>query len=186
MDCSLPPSSIHGIFQARVLEWIAISFSRGPSQPRYWTQVSCIVDRCFTVWAAREVLFCKKLVINQGPAQGLQSPTAIPLALYCWPHYSIHGFSFLPSPFKETIQTEWYLFPKGHLLSYPLKWTPYSAQAKAPRNSRPSQMCHPCPFLPGKRGGRKNCHFRKPTLLKRLARGWLTREWASWDRTQSE
>ena len=34
MDCSLPGSSIHGIFQARILEWIAISFSRGSSQPR--------------------------------------------------------------------------------------------------------------------------------------------------------
>ena len=34
MDCSLPGSSIHGIFQARVLEWVAISFSRGSSQPR--------------------------------------------------------------------------------------------------------------------------------------------------------
>ena len=56
MDCSLPRSSIHGIFQARVLEWIAISFSRGPFQPRDRTQVSCIVGRCFTVWATREVL----------------------------------------------------------------------------------------------------------------------------------
>ena len=34
MDCSLPGSSIHGIFQARILEWIAIPFSRGSSQPR--------------------------------------------------------------------------------------------------------------------------------------------------------
>ena len=56
MDCSLPGSSVHGIFQAIVLEWIAISFSRGPSQPRDRTQVSCIVDRRFTVWATREVL----------------------------------------------------------------------------------------------------------------------------------
>ena len=47
MDCSLPSSSIHGIFQAIVLEWIAISFSRGSSQPRDRTQVSCIVDRRF-------------------------------------------------------------------------------------------------------------------------------------------
>ena len=39
MDCSLPGSSIHGIFQARVLEWVAISFSRGSSQPREWTWV---------------------------------------------------------------------------------------------------------------------------------------------------
>ena len=41
MDCSLPGSSIHGIFQARILEWFAISFSRGSSWPRDWTQVSC-------------------------------------------------------------------------------------------------------------------------------------------------
>ena len=56
MDCSLPRSSVHGIFQARVLEWVAISFSRGSSQPRDWTWVSCIVDRHFTVWATREVM----------------------------------------------------------------------------------------------------------------------------------
>ena len=56
MDCSLLGSSVHGIFQAIVLEWIAISFSRGSSQPRDWTQVSRIVDRHFTVWATREVL----------------------------------------------------------------------------------------------------------------------------------
>ena len=49
MDCSLPGSSVHGIFQAMVLEWIAISFSRWSSRPRDWTRVSCIVDRCFTV-----------------------------------------------------------------------------------------------------------------------------------------
>ena len=51
MDYSLPGSSVHGIFQAIVLEWIAISFSRGSSRPRNWTPVSCIVDRHSTVWA---------------------------------------------------------------------------------------------------------------------------------------
>ena len=45
----------HGIFQARVLEWVAISFSRESSPPRDQTQVSRIVDRCFTIWAIREV-----------------------------------------------------------------------------------------------------------------------------------
>ena len=49
MDCSLPGSSIHGIFQARVLEWVAISFSMGSSQPRDRTRVSCIAGRCFTL-----------------------------------------------------------------------------------------------------------------------------------------
>ena len=47
MDCSLPRFFFHGIFQARVLEWVAISFSRGSSQPRDRTWVSCIVGRCF-------------------------------------------------------------------------------------------------------------------------------------------
>ena len=45
MYCSPPGSSIHGIFQARILEWVALSFSRGPSWPRDWTSVSCI--SCF-------------------------------------------------------------------------------------------------------------------------------------------
>ena len=56
MDYSLPGSSVHGIFHARVLEWNAISFSRGSSWPRDRTQVSHIVDRWLTVWATREVL----------------------------------------------------------------------------------------------------------------------------------
>ena len=54
MNCSLPGFSVHGIFQARVLEWVTIPFSRGSSRPRDWTQVSCIVGRRFTLWATRE------------------------------------------------------------------------------------------------------------------------------------
>ena len=49
MDCSLPGSSVHGIFQARILEWVAISFSRGSSRPRDQTQVFCIAGRFFTI-----------------------------------------------------------------------------------------------------------------------------------------
>ena len=49
MDGNLPGSAVHGIFQARILEWAAISFSRGSSQHRDRTRVSCIVDRRFTV-----------------------------------------------------------------------------------------------------------------------------------------
>ena len=49
MDCSPPGSSVHGILQARTLEWVAISFSRESSQPRDQTQVSCTADRCFTI-----------------------------------------------------------------------------------------------------------------------------------------
>ena len=63
MDCSLPGSSVHGIFQALVLEWIAISFSRGSSWPRHQTQLSRIVDRRFTAWATRKV--------HQGPSSSI-------------------------------------------------------------------------------------------------------------------
>ena len=67
MDCSLPGFSVYEIFQARVLEWVAISFSRESSQPRDRSQVSCIVGRRFTLWATREV------------------PLKLPLKLYWWP-----------------------------------------------------------------------------------------------------
>ena len=56
VDCSLPGLSVHGIFQARVPEWVAISFSRGYSWPRDWTQVSHIAGRLFTLWATREAI----------------------------------------------------------------------------------------------------------------------------------
>ena len=54
MDCSLPGSSVHGIFQARILEWVAISLSRGSSRSRDRTLVSCIGVSFFTSWATRE------------------------------------------------------------------------------------------------------------------------------------
>ena len=47
VDYSPPGSSVRGILRARILEWIAISFSRGSSQPRDRTRVSCMTGRCF-------------------------------------------------------------------------------------------------------------------------------------------
>ena len=54
MDCSSPRSSVHGILQARILEWVAIPFSRVCSWPRNWTWISCNAGRFFTIWATRE------------------------------------------------------------------------------------------------------------------------------------
>ena len=54
MDCNPLGSSVHRILQARILEWVAISFSRGSSWPRDWTQVSHIASRCLNLWATRE------------------------------------------------------------------------------------------------------------------------------------
>ena len=56
MDCSPPGSSVHGIFQARILEWVAIAFPRGSSWPRGWTRVSCIAGRFLTVCERYQLL----------------------------------------------------------------------------------------------------------------------------------
>ena len=60
MDCNPTGSSVHGILQARILEWGAIPFTRESSWPRDRTQVSCTAGRFFTIWATREVY----LVVN--------------------------------------------------------------------------------------------------------------------------
>ena len=54
MDCSSPSSFVQGILQARILKWVAISFSRAFSPSRDQTQVSCIAGRFFIIWATRE------------------------------------------------------------------------------------------------------------------------------------
>ena len=67
IDCSPPCSSVHGILQPRILEWVAIPFSRGSSQPRDQTQVSCIVSRFFNIWATRDAIILPKMLFNIGP-----------------------------------------------------------------------------------------------------------------------
>ena len=58
MDYSPPGFSVYGILQARILEGVAISSSRGSSQPRDQTQVSCIADRFLILWTTREAMLC--------------------------------------------------------------------------------------------------------------------------------
>ena len=55
MHYSLPSSSVHGILQARILEWVAILISRGSSWPRDWTRVPFIAGRFFTIWATKRL-----------------------------------------------------------------------------------------------------------------------------------
>ena len=56
LDCSPAGFSVHGILQARILEWVAIPFSRESSWPKDQTQVSHIAGRFFAIWATKEVL----------------------------------------------------------------------------------------------------------------------------------
>ena len=64
MDCNPPGSSVHGILQARILEWVAIPFSRSSFWPRDRTWVSYIISRFFTIWAIRRVHASSKIVLN--------------------------------------------------------------------------------------------------------------------------
>ena len=61
MICSPPGSSVHGIFQGRILKWITIPFSRGFSRPRDRTQVSRLGGRRFNLWATREAHFLYRI-----------------------------------------------------------------------------------------------------------------------------
>ena len=56
MDYSSSDSSVHGILQSRILDWVAIPFSSKTSQPKDQSQISCITGRFFTIWAAREAI----------------------------------------------------------------------------------------------------------------------------------
>ena len=75
MDCSSPGSSVYGFSQARILEWVAISFSRESSWPRDRTQVSCIAGRVFTIWTTREAPMARWAV---GKSQ------LLPVGATCW------------------------------------------------------------------------------------------------------
>ena len=66
MDYNLPGYSVHGILQARILEWVTFPFSRESSQPRDQTQVSCIAGGFFTIWATSSVQFSRS-VLSEAP-----------------------------------------------------------------------------------------------------------------------
>ena len=64
LDCSPPGFSVHGMLQTRILEWVAISFSRGSYRPRDRSQVSCTAGRFFTNWATRKAFMCLRVWMN--------------------------------------------------------------------------------------------------------------------------
>ena len=96
MDCSLPDFSVHGILQARILEWVALSFSRGSSRPGDWTQASHAAGRFFTNWATREapwirssLMICKVLGVCHLLGASWKNADAFPRPLYPSPAYSL-------------------------------------------------------------------------------------------------
>ena len=108
-----PGSSLHGILQARLLEWVAIPFPRGSSQPWDRTRVSCIAGRFFTIWATREAQMqrgeCGKRLLMSASNKALASNL------------------FLSTSPRGRAATSWNINPAGIILShggwnwYPLK-----------------------------------------------------------------
>ena len=89
MDCSPTSSSVHGILQARILEWVAISFARGSSRSRDWTHVSCIAGRFFMVGATPLQIWAK-----DGGKKALHSLPVAQFLDYGAPESSRVVFSF--------------------------------------------------------------------------------------------
>ena len=85
-DCSPVGSSGHGIFQARILEWVSVPFSRGSSQPKDQSWVSCIAGRFFTIWDTREVHQLQETNAAQslGQEDPLEKEMATPLSILAW------------------------------------------------------------------------------------------------------
>ena len=77
LDCSLPGSSVHGILKSRILEWVAIPFSRGSSWLKDQTQVSYIAGGFFTIWAMMGVPSCNWGTYNRSMKEVWSEPMSI-------------------------------------------------------------------------------------------------------------
>ena len=92
-----PDSSVRGILQARILEWVAISFSKGFSQPKYRTRISCNIRQVLYHWATREAPSLWVEVRKRGQTQR-PLPESCVLLLSCL-HFSFSAKSTLPALF---------------------------------------------------------------------------------------
>ena len=129
--CSLPDASVHGIFQARILEWAADSFSRGSSQPRDQTRVSCTVDRHFFLWPTREVTKswgrspCEwdECLIKDTPETSFALSVTLAYirnTAACGPGNSSHQMPYLQSILILNFQASWNVRNKCMLFTYPV------------------------------------------------------------------
>ena len=102
MNYSLPGSSVHGLLQTKILEWVAIPFSRGSSRPKDWTWVSCITDRFFTIWATRKSFSCVRLFVTPWTI-ACQAPLSMDFSRQeCWSVKPFSSPAFLPNPGNES------------------------------------------------------------------------------------
>ena len=106
MDYSSPGFSVHGIFQARIVEWVAVSFSRGSSQPKDQTWFSHIAGRLFTIWATRELSTCNAGDPCLIPVSGRSAGEGIGYPLqYSWASLVAQLVKNLPAMWETWVQS---------------------------------------------------------------------------------
>ena len=127
MDCSLPGSSFHGIFHARVLEWVAISFSGGSSWPRERTWVSSIEDRCLTIWATKlggflhiSLLKTHPIFISLPLSRSIMGLTPITSGLESLASLTLHCYHYNPF-YMDYFVWKWKLL--SHVWLFATSWT---------------------------------------------------------------
>ena len=147
MDCSLPGSSVQRTSQARILEWVAISFSRGSSWPRNWTQVSCIAGRFFTDWTTREARVLTpsiiSLILMLSSVLKTRSPSWIPVLYLGWAPKFLSPFKFSFVFLSWLCNWCFHVYRKGtqpyiYMYLFSLK-TPLPS--RLPHNIEPSSIC---------------------------------------------
>ena len=134
MDCSPLGSSVHGILQARILEWVAMPSSRGSSRSRDRTWVSCIAGRFFMVWATREEfplinssawLCCPRAilgVVSQAYTQPLGYDGGQSTLVAAWCELISIGASKVMSPISNIYSS----LPSGlQSVCWKVSWSPY-------------------------------------------------------------
>ena len=129
MDCNRPGSSVHGILQARILEWVVISFSRGASPSRDEAQVSCIEAGCFTILAIRESPPSKEAWVKSMDYHNGSQKWGHKM----WIEYSkSSSFNYIEYRWALISETSWNFWPKKYstiqwLFSYVAKlWSCFS------------------------------------------------------------
>ena len=141
MDCSPSGSSVHGILQARILEWVAIPFSRRSSWPRDPTWVSCIAGRFFTIWATRGARGHRESAANQEACWVIFSPrrtskhTSAPVWLHIHEYRLFHSRIARPSLPRH---------PWGFLFHHP---APYLSRVGSSKTSQWNATALPLTFL---------------------------------------
>jgi len=159
MDCSLPGSTVHGVFQARILEWIAISFSRGTSQTRDWTWVSRIVGRCFTVWGT--------IHIYNAIFSSVQSLSRVRLFATPWIAARQASLSITNSRCSPRLRSYESVMPSSHFLL-----------------CRPLLLLPPIP--PSIRVFSNESVSALASVLPKKSQGWSPSEWTRWISLQSK